>query len=116
MAGDAETGISIMAMEAGLDTGPVLLREAVAIGPGDTAGSLQARLAGLGARMIVAALGGLDGLVPVPQPEAGRDLCREDRQGGGAGRLGAAGGRGGPADPRAGAVSRAPGRRSAASG
>ena len=71
MAGDAETGISIMAMEAGLDTGPVLMREAVAIGPGDTAGSLQTRLAGLGARMIVAALGGLDGLVAVPQPEAG---------------------------------------------
>ena len=37
IAGDAETGVSIMAMEAGLDTGPVLLAEAVPIGPGDTA-------------------------------------------------------------------------------
>ena len=52
MAGDAETGISIMAMEAGLDTGPVLLRATVPIGPHDTAGSLHDRLAALGARLI----------------------------------------------------------------
>ena len=71
MAGDAETGVSIMAMEAGLDTGPVLLRAAVPIGPRDTAGSLQATLAALGARLIVEALGGLDRLAPRPQPEAG---------------------------------------------
>jgi methionyl-tRNA formyltransferase len=71
MAGDAETGVSIMAMEAGLDTGPVLLREAVPIGARETAGSLAARLAGLGARLIVEALGALDRLVPVAQPEAG---------------------------------------------
>ena len=71
MAGDAETGVAIMAMEAGLDTGPVLLSEALPIGPEDTAGSLHDRLAGLGARLVVAALDGLDRLVPVPQPEAG---------------------------------------------
>ncbi len=71
MAGDAETGISIMAMEAGLDTGPVLLREAVPIGARDTAGTLAERLAGLGGEMVVAALAGLDGLVAVPQPEVG---------------------------------------------
>ncbi len=71
MAGDAETGISIMAMEAGLDTGPVLLREALPIGPRDTAGTLHDRLGALGARLIVEALAGLDGLVPVPQPEDG---------------------------------------------
>jgi methionyl-tRNA formyltransferase len=71
MAGDAATGVSIMAMEAGLDTGPVLLGEAVPIGPRDTAGSLQATLAALGARLIVAALDGLDRLAPRPQPEEG---------------------------------------------
>lgn len=71
MAGDIETGVSIMRMEAGLDTGPVLMREAVPIGPEDTAGSLHDRLAALGARLIVAALARLGTLVPKPQPEAG---------------------------------------------
>jgi methionyl-tRNA formyltransferase len=71
MAGDAVTGVSIMAMEAGLDTGPVLMREAVPIGPRDTSGDLHDRLAALGARLIVAALARLDDLVPEPQPKAG---------------------------------------------
>jgi methionyl-tRNA formyltransferase len=71
MAGDAETGISIMQMEAGLDTGPVLLAEPLAIGPADTAGTLEPRLAHLGARLIVEALDRLDDLVPVPQPAEG---------------------------------------------
>jgi methionyl-tRNA formyltransferase len=71
MAGDAETGVCIMAMEAGLDTGPVLLRRAVPIGPRDTSGTLHVGLAALGAEMIVEALARLDDLVPVPQPEAG---------------------------------------------
>ena len=48
MAGDAETGICIMQMEAGLDTGPVLLREAVAIGAEETTGELHDRLSALG--------------------------------------------------------------------
>ncbi len=71
MAGDAETGISIMRMEAGLDTGPVLLREATPIGPGDTAGDLHDRLAAMGARLMVQALERLEALAPEPQPEAG---------------------------------------------
>jgi methionyl-tRNA formyltransferase len=71
LAGDTETGVSIMAMEAGLDTGPVLLREAIPIGPTDTAGTLTDRLAFLGARLIVEALDRIDALAPVPQPEAG---------------------------------------------
>jgi methionyl-tRNA formyltransferase len=71
MAGDAETGVCIMRMEAGLDTGPVLLREAIPIGPADTTGDLHDRLAALGARMVVAALDRLPELVPVPQPEDG---------------------------------------------
>jgi methionyl-tRNA formyltransferase len=71
MAGDAETGVSIMRMEAGLDTGPVLLTEATPIGPDDTTGTLHDRLAGIGARLVVAALARLDSLTPEPQPETG---------------------------------------------
>ena len=73
LAGDRETGVSIMQMEAGLDTGPVLLREALPILPGDTAGTLHDRLAVLGARLAVAALDGLarGTLVAVPQPVDG---------------------------------------------
>ena len=71
MAGDTETGVCIMAMNAGLDTGAVLLRQRVAIGTQDTAADLQARLSILGADLIVAALAGLPDLVPIPQPETG---------------------------------------------
>jgi methionyl-tRNA formyltransferase len=71
MAGDAETGICIMQMEAGLDTGPVLLREATPIGAEDTTGQLHDRLSQMGARLIVDALARLDDLVPSVQPEAG---------------------------------------------
>jgi methionyl-tRNA formyltransferase len=71
MAGDDVTGVSIMAMEAGLDTGPVLMRAAVPIGPRDTAGDLHDRLAALGARLIVETLARLDALTPEPQPDAG---------------------------------------------
>ena len=73
LAGDRETGVSIMRMEAGLDTGPVLLREALPILPEDTAGTLHDRLAALGARLVVAALDGLarGTLVAAPQPVDG---------------------------------------------
>jgi len=73
LAGDALTGVSIMQMDAGLDTGPVLLSEAVPIAPDATAGTLHDELAALGARLIVAALEALarGTLVPRPQPEAG---------------------------------------------
>jgi methionyl-tRNA formyltransferase len=71
IAGDTETGICIMRMEAGLDTGPVLLREAVPIGTGDTTGDLTARLSVLGARLIVVALDRLPDLVPQVQPAEG---------------------------------------------
>lgn len=70
LAGDAETGVGIMQMEAGLDTGPVRLEGRVAIG-GKTAGQLAVDLAVLGARLMVEVLGDLDGHPPVPQPEAG---------------------------------------------
>ena len=56
LAGDRVTGITIMQMDEGLDTGPVLLREEIAIAPDDTAGSLHDKLAALGARLLVRAL------------------------------------------------------------
>ncbi len=69
--GDAETGICIMQMEEGLDTGPVLLREATRIGEEETTGDLHDRLADMGARLIVQALARLPELTPQPQPEDG---------------------------------------------
>jgi methionyl-tRNA formyltransferase len=71
MAGDAETGICIMRMEAGLDTGPVLLREALTIGNTETTGDLHDRLSAMGARLILQALERLADLVPQAQPDAG---------------------------------------------
>jgi len=71
MAGDAETGICIMRMEAGLDTGPVLLREAVAIGAEETTSDLHDRLSAMGARLILDALDRLPTLVADPQPAEG---------------------------------------------
>jgi methionyl-tRNA formyltransferase len=56
LAGDRETGVTIMQMDAGLDTGAILLQESLPISPADTAGSLHDRLAIVGARLIVRAL------------------------------------------------------------
>ena len=71
MAGDVETGVAIMQMEAGLDTGPVLLADCTMIGPKDTTGDLHDRLADMGAELITKALSTLDSLVPSQQPEVG---------------------------------------------
>ncbi|NOC47139.1 methionyl-tRNA formyltransferase [Ruegeria sp. HKCCD7559] len=71
MAGDAQTGVCIMQMEAGLDTGPVLLRQATDIGPEETTAKLHDRLSAMGAALIVEALAKLPGLTPDPQPEIG---------------------------------------------
>jgi methionyl-tRNA formyltransferase len=68
LAGDARTGITIMQMDAGLDTGPALLEEAVPIDPNDTAGTLHDRLAALGAKLIVRALA--ENPAPRPQNDA----------------------------------------------
>ncbi len=72
-AGDAETGITIMQMDAGLDTGDMLLIERLPILAADTTAALHDRLADLGGRMIVdaLALAASGGLQPVRQPEAG---------------------------------------------
>ncbi len=79
LAGDTETGICIMRMEAGLDTGPVLLRQAMAIGAGDTTGDLHDRLARLGADMIVTALDGLADRIAEPQAEGATYAAKIDK-------------------------------------
>ena len=71
MAGDTETGVCVMQMEAGLDTGPVLLRETAAIGREETMGHLHDMLSRMGACLIVKALAELKTLTPIPQPEEG---------------------------------------------
>jgi methionyl-tRNA formyltransferase len=71
MAGDARTGVCIMQMEAGLDTGPVLLRRELDIGAEETTAELHDRLSALGAAAIVEALEKLDTLTPEPQPDTG---------------------------------------------
>lgn len=73
MAGDKETGVMVMQMEAGLDTGPVLLGEQVTIGAHETSGALRDRLSGVGASLLVRALSALErgGLVASPQSEEG---------------------------------------------
>jgi methionyl-tRNA formyltransferase len=72
-AGDAQTGVTIMQMDAGLDTGAMLLREAVPIAPDDTTASLHDKLAALGGRLVVEALelAACGGLAPLPQPDDG---------------------------------------------
>ncbi len=71
MAGDTETGICIMQMEAGLDTGPVLLRSATPIGAEETTQDLHDRLSQMGADLILDALDRLPRLTPEPQPSQG---------------------------------------------
>jgi methionyl-tRNA formyltransferase len=73
MAGDRETGVMVMKMDEGLDTGPIAMAERVPIGPVMTAGELHDVLARLGADLMVRALGGLErgALTLTPQPAAG---------------------------------------------
>jgi len=71
MAGDGETGVCIMQMEAGLDTGPVLSRHTVSIGESETTQQLHDRLSDIGATAIVDALAQLDQLDAQPQPDDG---------------------------------------------
>jgi methionyl-tRNA formyltransferase len=70
-AGDTETGIAIMQMDVGLDTGPVLLERRVAIEAEETSAGLFAKLTALGATAIVEALAQLETLTPHPQPQDG---------------------------------------------
>lgn len=76
-AGDAETGVTIMQMEEGLDTGPMLLTERLSIAPDETTGSLHDKLAALGGKMIVEALRKLEqgNLPAIPQPDEGANYA-----------------------------------------
>ena len=68
--GDTRTGVCLMRMERGLDTGPVLLQQALDIGPAETGGQLHDRLAELGAQVLADGLGLLRaGITPVPQQQ-----------------------------------------------
>jgi methionyl-tRNA formyltransferase len=79
MAGDRETGVAVMRMEEGLDTGPVAMVERIAIGPDMTAGDVHDRLALLGADLMVRALAALSrgGLGFTPQAEEGVEYARK---------------------------------------
>lgn len=82
LAGDSQTGVTIMQMDAGLDTGPMLLERATPIGEMDTSASVHDRLAALGAEALLQALDGiLDGsLKPTPQPDAGATYAAKIRK------------------------------------
>jgi len=69
--GEAVTGVTIMQMDEGLDTGAMLLQKSLAIGEHETAGELFGRVAALGAEALTEALGRLDAIAPVPQDESG---------------------------------------------
>ena len=73
LAGDAQTGITIMQMDAGLDTGAMLQRNAIPIAPDDTGASLHDKLATLGGQTIIAVLDQMSkgALAPIPQPDEG---------------------------------------------
>ena len=79
LAGDRETGITIMQMDAGLDTGPMLSQHPLAIAAADDAQTLHDKLAALGAEAIVGALAGIatGRLPPAPQPEAGVSYAKK---------------------------------------
>ncbi len=101
MAGDTESGVMVMKMDAGLDTGDVAMAERIAVTDAMTATDLHDALAPLGADLMVRAMGALSrgGLQLTKQSEAGRHLRRQDRQGRGADRLEQAGARGAAAHP-----------------
>jgi len=82
LAGDTRTGVTIMKMDAGLDTGPMLLVRETGIAAGETAGSLHDRIARLGADAVVEAVSGLvaGSLVPVPQPADGATYAAKIRK------------------------------------
>jgi methionyl-tRNA formyltransferase len=79
LAGDSQTGVSIMQMDAGLDTGPVLSRHPLAIAPDDDAGTLHDKLAVLGAEAIVATLADIEACRAraMPQPANGATYARK---------------------------------------
>jgi methionyl-tRNA formyltransferase len=81
LSGDTETGVTIMQMDAGVDTGPILAQARVPLAPDATAGPLEGELADLGARLMVRTLDDLAGgrITPVPQPAEGATHARRLR-------------------------------------
>ncbi len=79
MAGDAETGVTIMRMDDGIDTGPLLLQKMLPIGPDATAGDLHDELGGMGAELVVEAISGLlrGDVHEVPQSNVGATYARK---------------------------------------
>ncbi len=75
MRGETETGITTFQMDPGMDTGDMLLTEATPIGPEETAGELSARLAEIGARLLLRTLDGIDTLPRIPQDHAKATLA-----------------------------------------
>ncbi|TSA14909.1 MAG: methionyl-tRNA formyltransferase [Betaproteobacteria bacterium] len=75
LAGDAHTGISVMQMDRGLDTGPILDVESIPIAADDTSASLQQKLADLGARLIVSALARIERGELRAEPQPGEGAC-----------------------------------------
>ncbi len=73
--GETETGITTFKMDPGMDTGDILLQEATAIAPDETAGELGERLAEIGARVLILTLDRLDTLTPVPQDHSAATLA-----------------------------------------
>ena len=75
--GETETGVTIMLMDPGLDTGPILLQQTTEIGPAETAGELEARLAQIGAGALLCALDGLEqgAIQPTPQDDPAATLA-----------------------------------------
>ena len=87
LAGDEVSGVTIMRMDEGLDTGPMLLERESSTSAARTAGQVTEEMAKLGAEALIEWLD--HPTPPEPQPDRRRDLCVEDRQGRGADRLGA---------------------------
>ena len=77
LSGDQKTGVAIMQVEAGLDTGPVYLFAETEIAPEDTTADVHDRLSRMGARLIVDVLERINELVPVPQPQDGVTYARK---------------------------------------
>jgi methionyl-tRNA formyltransferase len=82
LAGDERTGVTVMLMDEGMDTGPVLAQAETAIGPGDTTATLTAELARLGAELLIGALPAwlVGKIVPQPQDDAQATYCRPLRK------------------------------------
>ncbi len=80
LAGDSETGVTIMQMNAGLDTGPMLLKRATSIGPRETSATLHDRLAQMGAQALLETLASLREIRPEPQPEEGATYAPKIRK------------------------------------